>query len=398
MSILLVLSLLSVAFGYVSIDHLEKERIPDEYVITYHTNTTVSLAQAHWSAMESYGVSFIHKYHLGDHKGFAAKITDEKVLDALQNDPMVMAIEANVVFKLDQLDCGNRVAAPSWGLARMSHEDETNPPFTINFGDFIGRGCNIYIIDTGILISHNDFGGRASYGINYVTNEGASNDADDWNGHGTHCAGTAGGTTMGIAKGANIVAVKVLNSAGSGTFADVVAGVNFVPNDNRAGPKVSSMSLGAQGTYAALTQAVVASHAAGVPVVVAAGNSAANACNFTPAGITQAITVGSTDRGDTRSSFSNFGTCVDIFAPGRDITSTWIGSNTATNTISGTSMACPHVAGYVAVLFEEDPAATPGHIEATLRDGSNKDKIGNPGAGSPNHLLWNGCNPSSSAQ
>jgi subtilisin family serine protease len=397
MSILLTLSLLiSVAFGRVTIDHLEKERVPDEYVITYHENTTVGLAEGHWSTMESYGVEFIHKYNTPLHKGFAAKITDAKVLDLLQEDPMVMAIEANVIFKLDQLDCGTSRPAPSWGLSRISSQTEQGSGFTYNYGDFDGKGVNVYIIDTGILISHNDFGGRASYGINYITNEGTRDDADDWNGHGTHCAGTATGTEYGVAKGANVVAVKVLNSAGSGTFADVVAGVDFVPSDSsRGGPKVSSMSLGAQGTYAALSTAVRNSVTAGVPVVVAAGNSAANACSFTPAGIPETICVGSTDRGDTRSTFSNFGTCVHVFAPGRDITSAWIGSNTATNTISGTSMACPHVAGYVAVLYEEDPDYTPAQIKSTIQDGANKGVIVNPGTGSPNNLLWNGCRPNS---
>jgi subtilisin family serine protease len=342
--------------------------------------------------MESYGVEFKHQYNAGSHKGFAAKITDQKVLALLQEDPLVMAIEANVFFTLDQLDCQTpQTNAPSWGIARVSQEAALASEQTYNYG-LTGKGVNVYIIDTGIYTAHNDFGGRASVGVNYVTGE--SN--QDENGHGTHCAGTAAGNTFGVAKGATLIAVKVLNRGGSGTFDNVVAGVSWVVNHNSNGnKKVSSMSLGAQGTYPALTSAVQASARAGVPVVVAAGNSNANACSFTPAGVTEAITVGSTERTDRRSSFSNYGNCLDIWAPGTSITSAWIGSPTATNTISGTSMACPHVAGYVSILFEENPSIDNDAIHKYFNDFGNKDKItGIPTSPlSPNSLLWNGCKP-----
>ena len=212
-----------------------------------------------------------------------------------------------------------------------------------------------YIIDTGIRFTHSDFGGRATSGFDAV--DGGS--ADDCNGHGTHVAGTVGGATYGVAKGVQLVAVRVLNCQGSGTNAQVVGGIDWV-TANAVKPAVANMSLGG-GANSSIDTAVNNSINSGVTYAIAAGNGNAlgqrqNACNYSPARVPNAITVGATQNNDAAASFSNFGTCVDIFAPGVNITSSWSTSDTATNTISGTSMATPHVAGAAALLLQANPA------------------------------------------
>ncbi len=216
-----------------------------------------------------------------------------------------------------------------------------------------------YIIDTGIRFSHNEFGGRATSGFDAV--DGGS--ADDCNGHGTHVAGTVGGATYGVAKSVRLVGVRVLNCQGSGTNAQVVGGIDWVTanaESNPSVPAVANMSLGG-GANSSIDTAVNNSINAGVTYAIAAGNGNAlgqrqNACNYSPARVPNAITVGATQNNDAAASFSNYGTCVDILAPGVNITSSWSTSNTATNTISGTSMATPHVAGAAALLLQANPA------------------------------------------
>jgi len=373
--------------------------MPDEYIITYHENTTDDQATAHWSLMDSVGIEFIHKYNQGAHKGFAAKITNKKVLSALQEDPLVAAMQVNGFAYANQHTC-NVVQnnCPSWGLARLSHEGDVSRGLINNMrhsSSHTGNGVNVYVIDTGINVNHVDFGGRAKWGVAYA--DGGTQ--VDGNGHGTHCAGTVGGSTYGVAKQANLIAVKVLGASGGGTWADVVAGVDYCGNQGPPGRAVGSMSLGGSGSNPALTSAINACVNKGIPVVVAAGNSNGNACSYTPSGIPSVISVGSCeiagfepDEFDSRSSFSNWGTCVHVFAPGRDITSAWIGSNTASSTISGTSMACPHVAGYAATLLSHDPTLSPQAIKDIIQSTAQKDLIANPGTGSPNLLLHNQCN------
>jgi len=259
----------------------------------------------------------------------------------------------------------------------------------------IGTGVSIYIIDTGIQTTHVDFGGRAVWGIAFA--DGGTQ--DDRNGHGTHCAGTAAGTTYGIAKGATLVAIKVLGASGGGTWADVIGGVDWVTTHSVPGRGVASMSLGGSGSNPGLTSAINSCVDSGTAVIVAAGNSNADACLFTPSGIASVISVGASELAgaepsqyDQKASFSNRGRCLHIWAPGRDITSSWIGSsNTASNTISGTSMACPHVAGYSAVLLGANSGMTPQQLKDTLQSTSQKDLIANPGTDSSNNLLWNQC-------
>jgi subtilisin family serine protease len=239
-----------------------------------------------------------------------------------------------------------------------------------------------YIIDTGIRFAHTDFGGRATSGYDAV--DGGS--ADDCNGHGTHVAGTVGGTRYGVAKAVRLVGVRVLNCSGSGTNAGVIAGVNWVTQNARK-PAVANMSLGG-GASTALDNAVAASISSGVTYALAAGNSNANACSASPARVASAITVGATTSTDARASYSNYGTCLDIFAPGSSITSAWSTSNTTTRSISGTSMASPHVAGAAALVLSANPSATPAQVRDSLVASSTPGVVTSAGTGSPNRLLF----------
>jgi subtilisin family serine protease len=262
----------------------------------------------------------------------------------------------------------------TWGLDRIDQESlplSGTYSYTTN-----GAGVTAYIIDTGILLSHNEFGGRASWGVTTVGGQ-----STDCNGHGTHVAGTVGGATYGVAKGVTLIAVKVLNCAGSGSTTSVVGGVDWVATHHQNGNAVANMSLGG-GASTAIDGAVNRAIGDGVVFVVAAGNSSANACNYSPARVRDAITVGATTSTDARASYSNYGSCLDIFAPGSAITSAWKNSNTATKTISGTSMASPHVAGAVARVLSG------GGNASSLIQGATSGKVGNPGANSPNKLLF----------
>jgi subtilisin family serine protease len=248
-----------------------------------------------------------------------------------------------------------------------------------------GAGVDAYIVDTGILSTHTDFSGRMGAGFSSI-NDG--NGTNDCNGHGTHVAGTTAGTTYGIAKSATLIPVRVLDCLGSGTNSGVIAGLDWIISHHTAGtPAVANMSLGG-GASAALDLAVQNVINDGVVMAVAAGNSNVNACNSSPARAVNAITVGSTTTTDARSSFSNIGTCLDIFAPGSSITSAWIGSTTAINTISGTSMASPHVAGVAAVLMGRFPTSTPAQIATMLRTSATPNVVTSAGTGSPNYLLY----------
>ncbi|KXN64842.1 subtilisin-like protein, partial [Conidiobolus coronatus NRRL 28638] len=271
--------------------------------------------------------------------GMSAKL-DEETLAKVKALPNVKYVEENKVVKA----IATQQNAP-WGLARVSQRAKLgSAPYTYKYDDNAGEGVNVYVLDTGVNVSHQDFGGRATWGITTV--EGASN--EDKHGHGTHCAGTIGGKTYGVAKKAKIFAVKVLGDDGSGTDESVIAGINWVvANGNGAKGNVISMSLGGDSSDS-LNKAVADAYGNGVVIVAAAGNDNDDACNGSPSGAPEAITVGATDVRDSKAYFSNYGKCVDILAPGVNILSAWKGSTTATNTISGTSMACPHIAGLAA--------------------------------------------------
>jgi subtilisin family serine protease len=268
---------------------------------------------------------------------------------------------------------------PPWGLDRI---DQRNLPLSGTFTyPNTASNVRVYVLDTGIRTSHTQFGGRATWGANFAGGQNT-----DCHGHGTHVAGTVGGSTYGVAKAVRLVAVKVLNCAGSGTLSGVVAGINWVTN-NAVEPAVANMSLGG-GASSSIDSAVANSVASGVTYVVAAGNSSANACNSSPARAPSAITVGATSSNDARASFSNFGSCLDIFAPGVSIPSAWYTSNTATRTLSGTSMASPHVAGAAALVLSANPSFSPSQVTSFLVNNATTGVVTNPGSGSPNRLLF----------
>ncbi|MET7375014.1 S8 family peptidase [Micromonospora arida] len=311
-------------------------------------------------------------------RGFEVKVSASAAA-RIAADPAVAYVEQNHTVSIS----GTQANPPSWGLDRI---DQRNLPLNSSY-TYPNTASNVhaYIIDTGIRFSHNDFGGRATSGYDAV--DGGS--ADDCNGHGTHVAGTVGGSAYGVAKGVQLVGVRVLNCSGSGTNAGVIGGVDWV-TANAIKPAVANMSLGG-GANTSLDNAVRNSIASGVTYGLAAGNdSGANACNTSPARTTEAITVGSTTSTDARSSFSNIGTCLDIFAPGSSITSAWYTSNTATNTISGTSMATPHVVGAAALVASANPSWTPAQVRNQLVANATPNVVGNPGSGSPNLLLYVG--------
>ncbi|MCW2607223.1 MAG: family peptidase [Frankiales bacterium] len=318
--------------------------------------------------------------------GFAVRLPAAAV-PALAALPGVAAVEADGVVRAS----ATQSPTPSYGLDRIDQRAlPLNGSFTTGA---TGAGVTAYIIDTGIAFGHTDFGGRAVSGFDAV--DGGS--AEDCNGHGTHVSGTTGGTAYGVAKAVKLVAVRVLDCGGSGATSGVIAGVDWVAGDHAAGaPAVANMSLGG-GASTALDQAVAGAIADGVTFAVAAGNDggtlgeitgAANACNGSPSRVPAALTVGATDATDAKASYSSRGSCLDLFAPGSAITSAWYTSPTATNTISGTSMATPHVAGVAALYLSTVPSATPAQVAQRLVSTATTGVVKNPGTGSPNRLLF----------
>ncbi len=308
--------------------------------------------------------------------GFSAKL-NAKALKAVRDDPGVAFVEADQVMTLSATQTN-----ATWGLDRI--DQRALPLSTTYTYTPTGSGVRAYIIDTGVRTTHDEFGGRATSGFDSV--DGLP--ADDCNGHGTHVAGTVGATTYGVAKQVQIVAVRVLNCSGSGSTSGVIAGIEYVTANHAAGqPAVANMSLGGSAS-SALDTAVRNSIADGVTYVIAAGNENSNACSSSPARVAEAITVGATTRTDARASFSNFGTCLDLFAPGNGITSAWSTSNTATNTISGTSMAAPHVAGVGALALQGASTSSPSQVRDAIINSATAGVVTSPGSGSPNRLLY----------
>ncbi|MFF3398897.1 S8 family peptidase [Streptomyces sp. NPDC002659] len=309
--------------------------------------------------------------------GFSASGLSETEAKRLAADPAVAKVVQNKKFSIN----ATQDDPPSWGLDRIDQADTAGDK-KYTYPDSAGEGVTAYVIDTGVRISHKDFGGRAAHGFDAVDNDDS---ADDGNGHGTHVAGTIAGTAHGVAKKAKVVAVRVLDDNGSGTTEQVVAGIDWVTK-NHQGPSVANMSLGG-GVDEALDEAVRKAIASGVTFAVAAGNESSDASQGSPARVKEAITVASSTKEDAQSEFSNFGEIVDIYAPGSDITSAWNDSDEGTKTISGTSMATPHVVGAAAVYLGAHQDATPEQVAKALTDGATADKITNPSAGTPNKLL-----------
>ncbi len=349
--------------------------VADSYIVTLHADAAKAGSAEGRALAEAYGAT-VERTYTKALNGYAV-VASAAEARRFAADPAVASVVQNRVLSIE----ATQPNPPSWGLDRI---DQAARPLdqSYTYDDTAGEGVTAYIIDTGVRISHTDFGGRASYGYDAVDND---NTAQDGHGHGTHVAGTVGGTAYGVAKKARIVGVRVLNNSGSGTTAQVVAGIDWVTS-NAVKPAVANMSLG--GTVdTAIDTAVRNSIASGVTYAVAAGNESTNASTRSPARVTEAITVGATTSTDARASYSNYGAVLDLFAPGSSITSAWGTGDSATNTISGTSMATPHVAGAAALHLADNPTAAPAAVQSALVAAATTGVVTGPGTGSPNRLL-----------
>jgi hypothetical protein len=377
--------------------------LPGRFIIVLNENTTEAHRDKHiaqLSARFQPGHKILHSYHIDSFIGFAAQISDDLV-EYERNSPDVLYIEYDGLVTTHQ--CTQQTGS-IWNLDRVALRNIANLDGHYHYPPGAGQGVIAYIIDTGVLLTHSDFGGRAAFGFNSVDSNNA-----DCNGHGTHVASTVGGNVYGVAKRVTIIAVKVLNCAGSGSNAGVIAGVDWSANDYRArgtsARAVANMSLGGARSAASNT-AVQNAIAAGVQFAIAAGNSNTDACNSSPASVPTGVTVASTaliqngagNQQDQRSSFSNFGTCVHVYAPGSAITGAWIGNNNAQNTISGTSMAAPHVCGVLALMAGVGTKLSSADLKtkflAATTGGIVDMNCGSSGvcAQTPNAFVFNECN------
>jgi subtilisin family serine protease len=386
MIIAVLLSLISVISAVPLYQAPNDTRIEGKYIIAYKNSASDD-------AIESY-IQYTAKsniptrpFNIGDRfKGVFATLTQNQLMKHLDLDEVLDFIEEDQVVSISQ-SCSS-TSTSNWGLARIS-EKKLGSLKTYHYISGGGGGVTSYIIDTGIRTTHSQFsGGRAVWGYNAVDSQNT-----DCNGHGTHVASSVAGNTVGVAKSARVVAVKVLNCAGSGSNSGVISGIEWVQK-NKVDPANANLSLGG-GYSTAVNNAVNALSKDGVVVVVAAGNDNANACNYSPASATEAVTVGATTSTDTRSSFSNYGTCVNIFGPGSSIYGAWYTSDTAYNTISGTSMASPHVAGLVSLIQgihgKVDSKQALQYLDSHAVHGA----LSNVGTGSPNilgHVIQCGVN------
>jgi serine protease len=360
--------------------HATANGIPDRYVVVLKPGAAPAHAMAS-EVVSAFGGRVHHTYGAALNC-FAATLPPQAV-QALQRNPMVKYIAQDGEMFMTQTVQPDA----TWGLDRIDQRDlplNTTYSYTAD-----GEGVTVYVIDSGIRHAHEEFGGRASFGADWIGTDG-----EDCNGHGTHVAGTIAGTTYGVAKKADLVSVRVFACSGGTPTSTVIAAVDWV-TANKTLPAVANMSLGG-GFFAPMNEAVQNSIAAGVTYVVAAGNSNANACSSSPASVPEALTVGGTTAADQRISpsnawfGSNFGPCVNIFAPGLYITSAWWSSNSAVETISGTSMSSPHVAGVAALYLQGNPTATPAQVFSAITSTASSGRVADPGTGSPNRLLFSG--------
>lgn len=332
-----------------------------------------SAASVASQARNAYGVEVIHVYEVAL-RGFAVR-ADDQALARLLADPQVAYVEEDGIARISDVQSG-----ATWGLDRVDQRDR---PLNGTYGyDTTAATVHAYIIDTGIYPDNVDFGGRVSGGFSAVDDGNGTNDC---NLHGTHVAGTVGGTRWGVAKQVQLHPVRVLGCLGEGEWSTVIAGIDWVAANHQA-PAVANLSLGGSAVQA-VDDAIQRLIESGVTTVVAAGNSSADACTFSPARVRAAVTVAATNRNDVRAGFSNFGACVDLFAPGEAITSAGITGPNSTLTIDGTSMASPHVAGAAALYLAANPLATPAQTASAIINASSKGKVSNV-SGSPNRLLF----------
>lgn len=402
---------------------LDADVIPGQYVVVFQDElvTAAGIDAIAATLATTVGGELLYTYNAALN-GFALKVPLDRVADALttlQNDANVSYVEPDRMIYLDPLEVPTLVTEtvdlapnaaldelepneewvtaaavdafdavqnnPVWGLDRI---DQRNLPLDRSFQyDYTGAGVRVYIIDSGIRTSHSEFQGRASHGIDLVDNQLP---ADDCNGHGTHVAGTVGGRTYGVAKQAQLISVRVFGCSGGSPYSTIIAAVNWVTGQkqaNRAIPMVANMSLGG-GAYTPMDTAVRNSIAAGVTYVIAGMNENDAACNYSPARTAEALTVGATASDDWRAGFSNYGSCLDLFAPGVGVRSAWYRNNSDTATISGTSMATPHVAGAAAQYLQKTPAATPAQVATALLNVATVNVVSDPRPGSPNRLLY----------
>jgi subtilisin family serine protease len=353
---------------------LLQDSIPDRYVVVLKDNIRDVPAEAK-RQLRAHGGKLRQTY-ARVLKGYAATLSPGAVA-ALRRDPNVKYIEA------DRILTGGYVQTPttSWGLDRV---DQRGLPLSNSFSySRTGKGVHIYLIDSGIRRTHEDFGGRAVAGVDEVKDGWGTSDC---NGHGTHVAGTAGGTSYGIAKRATLVAVRVLDCDNHGDYSTIIAGVEWVTR-HVIRPAVANMSLGGRAGRA-LDDAVIASISSGIVYTLAAMNNSADACNYSPARVRAAITVAASDRYDRQASFSNYGRCVDLYAPGVAIVSSFNTGDRSWATYYGTSMAAPHVAGTAAQYLEAYPRASPAEVTSAILGATTKGRITNPSSETPNRLLY----------
>ncbi len=317
-------------------------------------------------------------------RGFVVR-ADDAALAKLLADPRVAYVEEDGIAKINALDVPEPIEAvqtgATWGIDRINQRGlplDGTYSYTRS-----GAGVHMYVIDSGLRATHTQFAGRVGNGFTAI---GDGNGTNDCNGHGTHVAGTVAGTTWGVAKSAIVHPVRVFGCSGGSAWSTIIAGVDWVAA-NRQLPAVANMSLGGGGNTS-LDAAVENLINRGVTVVVAAGNDNGDACAKSPARVRRALTIASTETNDARSSFSNYGSCVDLFAPGGSITSAWPASDTASSVLSGTSMASPHVAGSAALFLEANPSASPADVTFALVGKSTANVVVNPGPASPNLMLY----------